>query len=82
MPGYKEVKDLIDTHMKYINIELTGIGTHLSKINDHLDDHSKRIVTLEIQKKPSKKIIAGSTGGIAGIIALVILYLGQALNWW
>jgi len=82
MPGYKEVKDLIDTHMGYINKELQGIGNHLNGINSHLDDHSKRIVTLEVQRKPSKKVVVGRGGEIAGIIALVILFLGQTLNWW
>lgn len=82
MAGYKEVKDLIDTHMGYINTELRGIGNHLGKINDHLDDHSKRIVILEVQKKPSKKLIASGGTGIASIIALAVLYLGQALSWW
>lgn len=82
MPGYKEVKDLIDTHMGYINIELKGIKGHLGKINDHLDDHSKRIVTLEVQKKPSKKLITGGISGVASVIALAVLFIGQAVGWW
>jgi len=61
---------------------LPRIETHLEKLNGHLEDHSKRITIIETQKKPSKKLIAGSTGGAAGLIALVILYLGQALSWW
>lgn len=64
---------------------------HLAKINDHLDDHSKRLVIAETQikertispvvKKMSKKAMTGY-GGIAITVITLLYYLGQARGWW
>ena len=80
MAGYKEVKELIDTHMGYVREDLGEIKEHLGKINGHLDDHSYRIKQAEDdielaerlaeeRHRPSKKAIGG---GIAGSIAIII----------
>ena len=58
-----------------VHNSLPKIEKHLEKINDHLDDHSKRIVVVEtLQKernKLTKKTMAGYTSaGIALIVAL------------
>ncbi len=64
---------------------------HLEKINNHLDDHSKRLVIAETQikerttspvvKKMSKKAKTGYSG-IALTVFTLIYYLGQARGWW
>lgn len=62
--------------------DIPAIKTHLEKINIHLDDHSHRITTIEATRRLSKKVIGGSIGGVATIVALVILEIGQRLGWW
>ena len=51
---------------------LPKIEEHLEKINGHLDDHSKRITTVEVKQeernKPSKKSIGGYGAAVVGII--------------
>jgi len=51
------------------------IEEHLDKLNGHLEDHSKRLLTVEVlqkeRNKPSKKSIAGIiTGTVAIIVAI------------
>ena len=80
MAGYKEVKELIDTHMTYVREDLNEIKGHLEKINGHLDDHSKRITTIEVKQeernKPSKKAL----GVLGSIIAGIIVALWKAFS--
>ena len=53
---------------------------HLAKINGHLEDHSKRLVTVETQvnertqSKISKKAMAGISGGTLAV-ATIVYYL-------
>lgn len=61
---------------------LPRIEKHLERINNHLDDHSKRItITETLQKernKPSKKSIAGwVSGAIAIAVALWKAFIGS-----
>ena len=61
---------------------LPKIEKHLDKINGHLDDHSKRITTVEVKQeernKPSKKTISGWIGGgVAIIVALWKAFTGS-----
>ena len=60
---------------------LPRIEDHLEKINGHLDDHSKRIITVEVlqkeRNKPSKKALTGYiSGGVALVVALWKAFLG------
>jgi len=65
--------------------DITEIKNHLGKINNHLDDHSKRITIMEIQIKErtvsrvSKKAIAGYSGGGILVLATLVLQLIQLL---
>ncbi len=72
MAGYKEVKELIDTHMEYVREDLGEIKDRLTTINGHLDDHSKRItITETLQKernKPNKKTLGGYSAGVVGLV--------------
>ena len=60
---------------------------HLAKINNHLDDHSKRIVIVETKveertvSRVSKKAKVGYGGGVLAI-ATLLFYAGQAFGWW
>lgn len=65
-----------------VNDFLPRIENHLEKINNHLDDHSKRItITETLQKernKPSKKMIGGYiSGAIAIAVALWKSFIGS-----
>ena len=67
--------------------DITEIKNHLAKINNHLDDHSKRLVIAETQikerttSKISKKALTGYSGIIIVVVTL-IYYLGQSRGWW
>ena len=84
--------DEVLTAVKTMNIKLYGENGFEGDIPEmkkdtkciikHLEDHSKRITILEVERKPSKKLIAGSASGIVGIISLVFLNIGQILGWW
>ena len=87
MAGYKEVKELIDTHMVYVRDNQVRIEKHLSKINGHLDDHSFRLKQVEdaIQterrlarerRKLSKKVL----GGYGAIIVSIAVALWKAFT--
>lgn len=57
----------------------------IKAIHDHLDDHSKRLVTVETQveertKGTSKKAIAGYSGGGLLVLAITILQILQLFN--
>ena len=60
---------------------------HLRKINNHLDDHSKRITIMETRveehnnQKTSKKAIAGYSGGGVMLLALTVLQVLQTLGY-
>ena len=54
---------------------------HLDKLNGRLDDHSKRLTTVEVlqkeRNKPSKKTIGGYlTGATAIVVALWKAFIG------
>ena len=70
--SYRELEKLIDTHMEYVRGDLGEIKGHLQKLNSHLEDHSKRITTVEVLQKernrPSKKSIAGYVSGAVAIL--------------
>ncbi|HUV46150.1 MAG TPA: hypothetical protein VMW45_03675 [Dehalococcoidia bacterium] len=61
---------------------------HLAKINNHLDDHSKRLTIAETQlaertsSKVSKKAVAGYGGGTAVVVSTLVLAIGQIMGWW
>ena len=44
-------------------------GVHLEKINGHLEEHSKRILTMEVSSKTSKKVIGGYVSMVMALIA-------------
>ena len=72
----------LDERVKDIREDtLPKIEKHLEKINNHLDDHSKRItITETLQKernKPSKKVMAGwVSGALAIAVALWKAFTG------
>ena len=67
--------------------DLPEINGHLKKLNGHLDDHSKRLVTLETRAEEKEKASGSklkTTGKYAGIISAVIyiMYsLGTMAGW-
>ena len=49
---------------------LPKIEKHLEKINGHLDDHYKRILTMEVSSKTSKKLVGGYITGALAVLGL------------
>ncbi len=88
--------DEILTELRAINLKLYGEGEfqgdipdikgHLEKLNGHLDDHSKRLVTVETKveertvSKISKKAMLGYGGGGILVIITLVLQLYQLLT--
>lgn len=59
-----------------IDERVNDINNHLARLNGsveanfrHLDNHSKRLIVIETEKKMSKKALAGYISGIAALIA-------------
>jgi len=87
----KERDDLLirlDERVGYMRDDaLPAIVEHLAKINNHLDDHSKRLVIVETKvnerttSKVSKKAIAGY-GGTGSAIVMIIYGVGKLAGWW
>jgi len=55
---------------------------HLARINNHLDDHSKRITIVETLQKERNRPNKKTMGGIGGIIAAILAAIGKAYGWW
>ena len=52
---------------------LPKIEEHLCKINGHLDDHSKRLTTVEVLQKERNKLSKKTMGGyLTGATAIVV----------
>ena len=52
---------------------LPKIEKHLDKINGHLDDHSKRLTTVEVLQKERGKTSKKTMGGyLTGVTAIVV----------
>lgn len=70
-----EILIRIDEHVR---TSLPRIEERLDKINDHLEDHSRRLIIIETQRNLSKKALAGYVSGTLGIIvALWKAFLGN-----
>ena len=77
-----ERDDLLIRIDQKVQDSLPKIEKHLEKINGHLDDHSKRLTTVEVlqgeRNKLSKKSIAMYiSGGVAVVIALLKSFMGN-----
>ena len=77
-----ERDDLLVRIDQKVQDSLPKIEKHLDKINGHLDDHSKRLTTVEVlqgeRNKLSKKSIAMYiSGGVAVVVALLKSFMGN-----
>ena len=66
-------------------VDLPEINKHLRALNGHLDDHTKRLATVETQvdertRGASKKVIAGYSGGGLLVLAITILQILQMFD--
>lgn len=62
---------------------------HLEKINGHMEDHSKRITVIEVERKVekekqrvSKKAKVGYGTGVLSIMFLVVNAIATQQGWW
>jgi len=80
--NYTETVAKLETHLLYTREHLSNIDTHLGGINSKVANHENRLVVIETEGKPKRKLLnmdnAKSSSTVASLLGIIYLLVSNA----